>query len=281
MRVHIYTRHSTEHQEKSEENQRHLCEEWCRTHEYLIADYYHEGAVSGGLADVPRLKKEQGGITYSTRAYLATLEKRPELRRMLGALKKGDLVLVWKMDRFAREDTQMLQGCILLDILNSGADYRSVEGEGTDLQGIARTMSTAVLGAVASVERQNTRKRVKDSLGAMKARGERVSRFLPFGWMLDEGGPKRLPKNPPILGRDPDGHLIYGPHVPVPYKVVPCPKEQGILKMMKSWEEEGARPGEIQKRLFERGVPTRRGREKWQIVEIQTTLRNARVSEEP
>lgn len=81
---------------------------------------------------------------------------RPELRRLLSELKRGDVLLVYKMDRIARSLKDLLE---ILDSLHKvGATIRSLT-EPLDTSGPIGTFMVQVLGAVAQLERSIIRER--------------------------------------------------------------------------------------------------------------------------
>lgn len=81
---------------------------------------------------------------------------RPELRRLLSELKRGDVLLVYKMDRIARSLKDLLE---ILDSLHKvGATIRSLT-EPLDTSGPIGTFMVQVLGAVAQLERGIIRER--------------------------------------------------------------------------------------------------------------------------
>lgn len=81
---------------------------------------------------------------------------RPELQRLLGELKQGDLLLVYKMDRIARSLKDLLD---ILDRLHkAGATIKSLT-EPLDTSGPIGLFIVQVLGAVAQLERGIIRER--------------------------------------------------------------------------------------------------------------------------
>lgn len=98
---------------------------------------------------------------------------RPELRRLLSELKRGDVLLVYKMDRIARSLKDLLE---ILDSLNKvGATIRSLT-EPLDTSGPIGTFMVQVLGAVAQLERSIIRERsIAGQIAAYK-RGVKLGR---------------------------------------------------------------------------------------------------------
>jgi DNA invertase Pin-like site-specific DNA recombinase len=106
------------------------------------------------------------GVSGATRS-------RPELDRCLDALRAGDTLVVWKLDRLGRSLSHLLG---ILEMLKArGIAFRSLT-EGIDTSTPAGTMLYAILGVVAQFERDITTERINSSLAAKKVRGEPLGR---------------------------------------------------------------------------------------------------------
>lgn len=98
---------------------------------------------------------------------------RPELQALLSALKAGDVLLVYKMDRVARSLKDLLG--ILERLTSAGATIRSLT-EPLDTSGPIGIFMVQVLGAVAQLERSIIRERsVAGQIAAYK-RGVKLGR---------------------------------------------------------------------------------------------------------
>lgn len=86
----------------------------------------------------------------------SSVGSRPELRNLLAELKKGDVLLVYKMDRIARSLKDLLE--ILDGLSKVGATIKSLT-EPLDTSGPIGTFMVQVLGAVAQLERSIIRER--------------------------------------------------------------------------------------------------------------------------
>lgn len=94
---------------------------------------------------------------------------RPQLQRALRALKPGDTLVVWKIDRLARSLSDLLG---LLDRLRQGGcSFRSLT-EPIDTSTPMGTFVLQILGAVAQLERSIIRERVMAGQAAARARGK-------------------------------------------------------------------------------------------------------------
>lgn len=93
---------------------------------------------------------------------------RPELGRALDQLRKGDVLVVWKLDRLSRSLRDLLH---LLDRVGQvGAGFRSLT-EAVDTTTAAGRMLTQMLGSFAEFERAMIRERTRAGLAAARAEG--------------------------------------------------------------------------------------------------------------
>lgn len=98
---------------------------------------------------------------------------RPELHRMLGQLREGDCVLVWKLDRISRSLIDLLS--ILRTIEEAGATFRSLT-EPVDTSTAGGRMMMQIVGAFAEYERGLIRERTRVGLAAAKRAGKTLGR---------------------------------------------------------------------------------------------------------
>jgi DNA invertase Pin-like site-specific DNA recombinase len=114
----------------------------------------------------------------------ATLEQRPALADALSNLRSGDILVVAKLDRLARDSFTSL--VIEREVKRRGASIVSCAGEGNG-DDPAATFTRRILAAVAELERSLIAARTRAALQAAKARGRRVG-HLPWGWKLADDG---------------------------------------------------------------------------------------------
>jgi DNA invertase Pin-like site-specific DNA recombinase len=146
MRAALYARVSTQNHHQDPEVQLRDLRAHCAIKGWEIAETYVDKGVSG------------------------TKESRPELNRLMAdaRLKKFDVVLVWKFDRFARSVSHLLRA---LD------EFKSLEipfvstTEGIDTGTVVGKMVFTVLGAVAEMERSLTVERIRAGMRNAKAKG--------------------------------------------------------------------------------------------------------------
>ncbi|MDA8331598.1 MAG: recombinase family protein [Candidatus Dormibacteraeota bacterium] len=112
---------------------------------------------------------------YVDHASASDLRGRREWRRLLEDAQRGraDLVLVWKLDRFARSALDALQWLQQLDSAGVGLKILTQQIDTTTSGG--RLVFT-VLAAVSEMERELIRERVKAGLAQARARGVRLGR---------------------------------------------------------------------------------------------------------
>jgi DNA invertase Pin-like site-specific DNA recombinase len=93
---------------------------------------------------------------------------RPELHRLLGQLRKNDVLVVWKLDRLSRSLRDVL--VIMERIAAAKAGFRSLT-EAIDTTTPAGRMMMQMVGAFAEFERAMLRERTKAGLDAAREEG--------------------------------------------------------------------------------------------------------------
>jgi len=133
---------------------------------------------------IDALKNAKCGRIYQEKASGAKAD-RPELMKLLDNARKGDVVIVWKLDRLARSIRQLLDTAALLS-------ERAIE-----LYSLTENINTTtptgkltfhIFAALAEFERDILRQRVNAGLKAARRRGR-------LG-----GRPKSLHRSPGCLG---------------------------------------------------------------------------------
>lgn len=167
----IYTRFSPQrHAEESAscETQYAYCEQYCHQKGYEIAGSKEDRAASGSD------------------------EERPGMWEAIGKLGKGDVLLVWKLDRLARNVYLMeliRRGCEAV-----GATIEAVQGD-VEGNGPEQVMIRQVLSAISEYERKVIALRTKYAMLHHQKTGLRMSRHPPYGWTLDPNDPARMIPN--------------------------------------------------------------------------------------
>ena len=93
---------------------------------------------------------------------------RPGFEQILSILRKGDTLVVWKLDRLGRSLTHLIQVMNILD--ERGIYFRSVQ-ESLDTSTPGGKLIFHVFGALAEFERDIIRERTLAGLAAARARG--------------------------------------------------------------------------------------------------------------
>lgn len=109
---------------------------------------------------------------YSDKASGAR-DDRPGLKACLEYLKRGDTLVVWKLDRLGRSLPNLL--AIITDLKERGIAFRSLT-EQMDTSTPHGELLFSLFGALAQYERALTRERVMAGLAAARRRGRRGGR---------------------------------------------------------------------------------------------------------
>jgi DNA invertase Pin-like site-specific DNA recombinase len=145
----------------------------------LLARFYRNTLMVIGYARVSKVDKQD------SRAQVKALKEagcrrifqesasggrwdRPELQRALDHLRRGDVLVVWKLDRLSRSLKDLLH--ILEKIAEAKAGFRSLT-EAIDTTTSAGRMMLQMLGAFAEFERSMVRERTRLGLQAARERG--------------------------------------------------------------------------------------------------------------
>lgn len=108
---------------------------------------------------------------------MSAVKKRPALDQLMNdaRLKKVDIVLVWKLDRFGRSLGNLINNILLLD--SYGVRFIAVtQGIDTDTKNPAARLMIHVLGAVAEFERSIIIDRVRSGMAEAKRQGKHCGR---------------------------------------------------------------------------------------------------------
>lgn len=99
---------------------------------------------------------------------------RPQLRRALGRLDEGDVLVVTRLDRLARSTRDLLN--VLAAVADRGAAFRSLGDAWADTTTPHGRLMVTVLGGLAEFERKLIRARTGEGRERAKARGVRMGR---------------------------------------------------------------------------------------------------------
>jgi DNA invertase Pin-like site-specific DNA recombinase len=127
----------------------------------------------------------EGSRTTGTSGSLA-IASRPVLLEAIAALKRGDVLLVAKRDRIGRDVIAVAM--IERLVTKRGARIISAAGEGSDADGPSDVLMRRLIDSFAEYERLIIGARTKHALAAKRRRGERTSRFAPYGYTINANG---------------------------------------------------------------------------------------------
>lgn len=95
-------------------------------------------------------------------------KERPELERMLGQLRAGDTVVVWKLDRLGRSLRDLID--LVAAFQSRGVDFVSLQ-DGINTATSTGRFTFNIFASLAEFEREIIKERTKAGLVAAKARG--------------------------------------------------------------------------------------------------------------
>lgn len=99
--------------------------------------------------------------------------ERPELHQCIRALRQGDTLAVWRLDRLGRNLRDLIQ--IVSDLEAKGVAFRSLR-ESIDTAGPAGKLVFHLFASLAEFERELLRERTNSGLVAARARGRKGGR---------------------------------------------------------------------------------------------------------
>lgn len=98
---------------------------------------------------------------------------RPGLTKMLRTLRRGDTLMVWRLDRLGRSLFELLK--LIRDLNTRGVEFRSLS-ESLDTSTSAGRLLLHVLASMAEFERSLISERTRAGMAAARARGSRIGR---------------------------------------------------------------------------------------------------------
>jgi DNA invertase Pin-like site-specific DNA recombinase len=122
---------------------------------------------------VAALRKHGAGKVFREMASGAKTD-RTQLRRLLGQVDAGDVVLVTRLDRLARSTRDLLN--TLAAITDKKAGFRSLGDSWADTTTAHGRLMLTVLGGLADFERDLIRARASEGRERAKARGVKMGR---------------------------------------------------------------------------------------------------------
>ena len=132
---------------------------------------------------------------------------RPQLEKMIDQLRKGDIVVVWKLDRLGRSLKDLIE--LVSSFREKGVEFVSLK-DGIDTGTATGRFTFNIFASLAEFEREIIRERTMAGLDAARSRGRKGGR--PAGLSMDalakaksakilyESGEKSVPEIAKSLG---------------------------------------------------------------------------------
>ncbi len=216
-RAHIYTRYSPRPGDTCDscERQRQLCEQYCQTHSLAVTTHHADEAQSGKDED------------------------REALWAAVASIRKGDVLVVYALDRLARN--VYLSEVVHREVAKAGGKIVSVT-QAFDDDDPQQKMIRQILQVFAEFERACISARTKAAMRHKQKAGQRMSRYAPYGTMLSADC-TRLEE---------------------------APVEKAVVDEIRRMRDAGCGYFTIAMNLNERGIPARKGR--WHQQKIKNIL---------
>lgn len=147
-------------------------------------------ARAGVLSDNLHIEKVSGSS-----------QKRPALEFAIKDLREGDVLVVWRLDRLARNLRQLYE--ILERVYAKGATFRSLS-ENFDFNTITGRLVIAVLGAIAEFERQLISQRTAAGIAVLRRHGGKHWKWGPPVYMT----PERIARAGALLNKGMSGPQV-------------------------------------------------------------------------
>jgi DNA invertase Pin-like site-specific DNA recombinase len=118
--------------------------------------------------------KAAGAITIYREKVSGVRADRPQLAKLMAALRPGDVVVVTKLDRLGRSTRELLE--LIERISKAGAAFRSLGDPLWDTSSSQGRLLSTVLAAIAEFERELIRERTGDGRKRAQAAGVKFGR---------------------------------------------------------------------------------------------------------
>lgn len=104
----------------------------------------------------------------------SSIDNRPELQKLLAKLRKGDEVIVTKLDRLARNTIDALS--IADKLKDLGVALRFMDLDSVDINSTMGRLVYTVMASIAEMERKRIKERCDDGRAKAKAEGKHLGR---------------------------------------------------------------------------------------------------------
>ena len=198
-------------------------------------------------AQLEAISKRNGApdAVYKDEGISGARADRPGLLGALEALKRGDVLAVYRRDRLARD--VYLAAWIDKEVQKRRARIVSATESGTNGQDPASELLRHIVSAFAAYERALVGARTRAALAQKKGRGEKLGGSLPpYGYRVAEGG--RM--------------------------LEPLPEEQEVIERVRRLRSRRWSLRRIASRLTLDGIPTKAGQPVWHPQQVSRLLRD-------
>ncbi|WP_332392872.1 recombinase family protein [Burkholderia ubonensis] len=111
--------------------------------------------------------------TFTDRGVSGGALERPGLHALLKAMRPGDTLVVWRLDRLGRSLSHLIQ--LMTDLQRRGVDFRSLN-EAIDTRTPTGRLTFHMIAALAEFERALIADRTRAGMSAARQRGQRIGR---------------------------------------------------------------------------------------------------------
>ena len=229
---------------ESIEHQLEQCRRYCRKKGYEIVAEFDDPMTSGasrpnGLS----LSRDEATIAFD-------VKDRPGLWRAVDEIMKGMVLVVWRLDRLARD-------VFLSEVIHAQARrghwlIEAVKGHQPD-NTPEQVMMRVMLSAYHEYERKLIAARTRETMQSM-ARGGRLVGNPRYGYEYSHSETVQTAQGKKVLRY-----------------TKPCPGEQAIIAQMRDFRARGATILEITEKLNRTGVKPRKGK-KWHLETVRRIL---------
>ena len=141
-----------------------------------IIGYARVSTLDQDLSGQIEALKASGATTIYREKVSSVRAVRPQLAKLMAALKLGDVVMVTKLDRLGRSTRELLD--LIEGIGKAGASFRSLGDPLWDTSSSQGRLLATVLAAIAEFERDLIKERTTAGRERAKANGVRFGRKL-------------------------------------------------------------------------------------------------------
>lgn len=125
-------------------------------------DLQHDALTAAGCARL-----------YADDGVSGVVPNRPALKKALGALRPGDVLVVWRLDRLGRSLAHLIE--VVGSLERRGVGFRSLS-EAIDTTTAGGKLIFHVMGALAEFERSLISERTRAGMASARSRGRRIGR---------------------------------------------------------------------------------------------------------